>query len=435
MSRTKLIVTLIIAGEMVFGLPFHTARFFRPTFLEVFGFTNTQLGDLFAVYGITAMLAYFPGGALADRYTARSLLAASLAVTSLGGIYMATIPGPWQMAMLYGFWGVTTILLFWGALIRATRDWGGHDAQGTAFGILEAGRGFVAASVAALCVALFAWLMPDAVDMATDDERRAAFQAVILVYSLITMIAAILAWFIIPVPDYRKGPKPNPLAGMKIVLGRPVIWAHAAIIVIAYCGFKAGDFYALYAQAAFAMNEVDAAAFVTWASYMRPIAAILAGLVADRFDVTRSIGVAFLLMLVSYLALSVVTPAGPGTALIYLNVYLSFFAVFGLRGIYFALLEENQTPKMVTGAAVGMVSLIGFTPEVCFAPIAGRIVDAAPGMPGMHNFFLFLAAIALGGVLAVAWLLKLHRDGVESMWPARVLSANALEINTASNRS
>ncbi len=435
MSRIKLIVTLIIAGEMVFGLPFHTARFFRPTFLEVFGFTNTQLGDLFAVYGITAMIAYFPGGALADRYTARSLLAASLAVTSLGGVYMATIPGAWQMAALYGFWGVTTILLFWGALIRATRDWGGHDAQGMAFGILEAGRGFVAASVAAVCVALFAWLMPDAVDMATDGERRAAFQAVILAYSLITMVAAALAWFVIPVPDYRKGPKPNPLAGMKVVLGRPVIWAQAAVIVFAYCGYKAGDFYALYAQAAFAMNEVDAAAFVTLASYMRPIAAILAGLVADRFDVTRSIGIAFLLMLVSYLALSVLTPAGPGTVLIYLNVYLSFFAVFALRGIYFALLEVNRTPKMVTGAAVGMVSLIGFTPEIFFAPIAGRIVDAAPGMPGMQNFFLFLAAIALGGVLAVAWLLKLHRDGVESMWPARVLSAYALEINTASNRS
>ena len=50
-------VALVLAGELIFGLPFHTARFFRPTFLEVFGFSNTQLGDVFAVYGITAMLA------------------------------------------------------------------------------------------------------------------------------------------------------------------------------------------------------------------------------------------------------------------------------------------------------------------------------------------------------------------------------------------
>ena len=65
---------------------------------------------------------------------------------------MATIPGAMQMAMLYGFWGVTTIFLFWGALIRATRDWGGQAAQGTAFGILESGRGLTAAVVAVVAV-------------------------------------------------------------------------------------------------------------------------------------------------------------------------------------------------------------------------------------------------------------------------------------------
>ena len=108
--------------------------------LEVFGFSNTQLGDLFAVYGITAMLCYFPGGAVADRYSARTLLATSLIATGLGGLYMATIPGAMGMAVLYGFWGVTTIFLFWGALIRATREWGGGTEEGMAFGLLEGGR-------------------------------------------------------------------------------------------------------------------------------------------------------------------------------------------------------------------------------------------------------------------------------------------------------
>ena len=102
MPRVVLIVSLIIAGEMVFGLPFHTARYFRPTMLDAFGLTNTQLGDLFAVYGFTAILAYFPGGALADRYSARFLLSASLFATAAGGLYMATIPGVPQMAALYG---------------------------------------------------------------------------------------------------------------------------------------------------------------------------------------------------------------------------------------------------------------------------------------------------------------------------------------------
>ena len=117
-------LTLVIAGELIFGLAFNVPRFFRPTMLEAFGLTNTQLGDMFAFYGVMSMLSYFPGGTLADHFSARSLIAASLFSSAVGGLFMATFPGPTQMAFLYGYWGVTTILLFWGALIRATRDWG-----------------------------------------------------------------------------------------------------------------------------------------------------------------------------------------------------------------------------------------------------------------------------------------------------------------------
>ena len=55
---------------------------------------------------IVAMLAYYPGGALADRFPVRHLLAASLVATAAGGGYLATIPGPTGLALLYGFWGL-----------------------------------------------------------------------------------------------------------------------------------------------------------------------------------------------------------------------------------------------------------------------------------------------------------------------------------------
>jgi sugar phosphate permease len=136
---------LILAGEAVYALPFHVTRFFRPSVLEVFGLTNTELGTAQAVYGVVAMLAYFPGGPLADRFSARTLISLSLWTTAAGGLYMATLPGFHGSLLVWGFFGFTTILLFWAALIRATRDWGGSDEQGRAFGLLEGGRGLLAA--------------------------------------------------------------------------------------------------------------------------------------------------------------------------------------------------------------------------------------------------------------------------------------------------
>ena len=422
MPRLVLIVVLIIAGEMVFGLPFHTARYFRPTMLDAFGLTNTELGDLFAVYGFTAILAYFPGGALADRFSARFLLSASLFATAAGGLYMATIPDVQQMVALYGYWGFTTIFLFWGALIRATRDWGGDSAQGMAFGILEGGRGLTAAIVSSLGVAMLAAQMPENVELASDEERRAAFSSVILLYTGIAAFAGVLTWLLIPAPNRPEHSRPNPLEGMTLVLRRPIVWAQAAVVVCAYCGFKGTDNYSLYAVQVLGMNEVDGARFATWGAYVRPFAAVAAGLIADRFDAARSIGVAFVILLLAYLPLTFLVPEESVAILIYASIFISFFGVFAIRGIYFALLEENKTPAHVTGAAVGLMSVIGFTPDFFFGPISGRILDASPGVGGHQNYFLFLVAIMLAGFMAIAWLLWLRRQGVQKLWPLETKS-------------
>ena len=417
MPRVLLIISLIVAGEMVFGLPFHIARYFRPTMLDVFGFTNTQLGDIFAVYGLTAMLSYFPGGALADRFSARFLLTTSLFATAAGGLYMAMIPGAPQMALLYGYWGFTSIFLFWGALIRATRDWGGNDSQGMAFGILEGGRGLTAAIVSSLGVVILAAQMPENVELAGDEERRAAFRSVILLYSAITALAGVAAWVLIPVPDNPATSRPNPLVGMSRVVRRPIVWAQAAVVVCAYCGYKGADNYSLYAVQVLGMNEVEGARFATWGAYIRPFAAVVAGLIADRFDAARSIGVAFVILLMTYAPLTWLVPAAANANLIIASIFVSFFGVFAIRGIYFALLEENSTPKPVTGAAVGLMSFIGFTPDFFFGPITGRILDATPGVGGFQNYFLFLSGIMVAGFMAIVWLIWLRRQGVEKLWP------------------
>lgn len=113
----------------------------------------------------------------------------------------------------------------------------------------------------------------------------------------------------------------------------------------------------------------------------------------------------------------VVFQSAVGLNLIFANLLVSYLLIFALRGIYFALLEDNRTPVRYTGAAVGMVSFIGYSPDVFFGPISGRIIDAAPGLPGYQNYYLFLATTAICGLLVVAWLLRLHRLGPGRLWP------------------
>ena len=189
--RISTLVALIIAGEAIFFLPFVLARIFRPTLLDVFGISNTELGTYFSVYGIVAMASYVFGGALADRFPARNLMAIALWLTSLGGLLMTRIPGSTVMIIIYAFWGFTTIFLFWAAMIRATREWGGPGFQGRAFGWLEGGRGGTAALLGTVSFLLFTFF--------SVKQGSQAYQSVILVMSGITFLSGILVWYFVPV--------------------------------------------------------------------------------------------------------------------------------------------------------------------------------------------------------------------------------------------
>lgn len=408
MRRIGILLALVLAGELVFSLPFHTIRFFRPTFLDVFAISNTELGDLFAIYGIVAMLAYFPGGALADRYPARTLLAVSLAATALGGFYLATLPGVFGLAVLYAYWGFTSIFLFWGALLRATRLWGAEHAQGFAFGMLDGGRGLVAVAGAALAIALLAASLPVDVGSATLAEQRDGLRQVVLSYSCLTLAAAAAAWWLIPPALTAAEQRPNPFANMREVVTRPTLWAHAGVIVCAYCAYKGLDNYSLYAVEVLGRDEVEAARLVRDGSWLRPIAALSAGLLADRFSGSRLIAVMFVFLIASYGILSTLTSAG-GFAIA--NLFVTMFFAFALRGVYFAIMNENRTPAGLTGATVGLVSFVGFTPEFFFAPISGRILDANPGVEGHLHYFLFLAIISVAGLAVTLTMLWLNARG------------------------
>lgn len=410
MSRIILMIALIFVGELIFSLVFNIPLFFRPTVLEVFGISNTQLGDMFAIYGIAAMLSYFPGGVLADRFSPRILIVTSLLLTSIGGLYLATFPGIVGMRFLYGYWGVTTVFFFWGALIKATRDWGGNNSQGLAFGLLDGGRGLVAASCATIGVIILSVYMPDDARQATPLMRESGFRMVVWYYTLLVFLAAILAWFVIPTTKTEYKVIFNPLKNMAIVLRRPVIWAQAAVIVCAYCGYKSLGNYSLYAVQVLGMDEVEGARLASYGAWTRPAAALIAGLIADRYNATRSIIVMFFALCVMYGSWSLATPNDLGNFIIYANFFTTMIAIYALRGVYFALLEDNRTPKYLTGVAVGLVSVVGYTPDIFFPPIAGRILDANPGLVGHQNYFLFLSIIALLGAIAAVSLVFLNRN-------------------------
>ena len=148
------------------------------------------------------------------------------------------------------------------------------------------------------------------------------------------------------------------------------------------------------------MSEIEAARFGAATAYLRPLLAIAAGWLADRYRASSVTAALFVLGAVSYLLL----PWNHWPVLLYANVLVTIAVIYGLRGIYFALLGESAVPAEHTGTAVGFISVLGYTPDVFFAPLAGRLLDQAPGAAGYRHLFLLLLAIFIIGGCAIVLL-------------------------------
>jgi len=390
----------VIAGEAIFLLPFVLSRIFRPTFLDVFGITNLQLGTAFSLYGIVAMVSYFAGGPLADRFSARNLIVSALLATSLGGILMATIPAIGVLTALYAFWGLTTIFLFWGALIKTTRELGSIH-QGRTFGLLDGGRGLFAAVISSLSVLVFAAMLPAQVETATFDERSVALGRIIQGFAGMNVFSALLVWLFVP-----PTPKADTIAdgginldGLKQVMVMKTVWCHAVIVLCAYVAYKSTDDFSLYARDAFGYNEVEAAQIGTISFWMRPLAAVCAGLLADRFNGPVMLVASFALVMAGsmVIATGMIIPGLP--LLLVLVIATTSAGIYALHGLYFAIFGDAGVPALWTGSAVGVVSFIGFTPDIFMGPLMGYLIDNNPGAAGHQYVFGVVWGFALAGLV------------------------------------
>jgi MFS family permease len=401
LRRLLSLLVLIMAGETIFFLPFVLARVFRPTLLEVFGLTNFELGIAFSLYGVVAMVAYLPGGPLADAFSPRKLIATALLTTAAGGLVLALIPSLASLKLLYAYWGLTTIALFWAALMRATREWGGEMKQGSAFGLLDGGRGLLTAVTGSVMVAIYASLIPEDVASATMEQRTGAFRQIILIVAAMTGGTAVLVWFALPNSKGQGTAKVSDFnfRGVVHVFGMPTVWLQAFIIICAYVGFKATDDFSLYASDVLGLNEVDAAKTGTVSLWMRPLAAIAAGYLADRTSAAWMTVVSFALLAIGSLILGCDLIHAGMVGIFLMTMICASLGIFALRGLYYAIMEEGKIPVGFTGSAVGLVSVVGYTPDIFMGPVMGYLLDRSPGPTGHQHVFLVVFGFALAGLV------------------------------------
>ena len=395
---------LILAGESVFILPYVLSRIFRPTVLQVFQINNVELGLCFSTYGMVAILSYVFGGPISDRYSPRKLMSLALILTSFGGLVYAQFPGFYGLKILYGYWGFTTVFLFWSPMIKAARFWGKTSTQVKAFGFLEGGRGLVGALIGTIGVLVFAYFLNVSDSKFPNlEQSRNAFKYVVLLSSVIVAFVGFLVWKFMKVDqEIEKSVVLEKISLNKIkeVVFLPSVWLLMVIVMCAYVGYKVTDVFSLYALDVMQYNQVDSAEFATFLLYLRPLIAISIASFASRWENTLMLVIGFAVSFLGALLFSFGIITYSKTLLFLSSIFILAIGVYSLRALYFSIMEKGEIPLPLTGTAVGIISLIGYAPDIFIGPLMGYFLDKYNGIIGHQYVFALLSVFSLVGFFA-----------------------------------
>jgi MFS family permease len=392
------LIVLMVGSSVLYVLVYIRGTYYIPL-METLQCNNTQLGVMGAAYGLAAMLCYFPGGWLADRVSARKLLTISFVSTGLGGLYFATFPSFLECVLLHACWGIIISLTYWAAYVKAIRQMAAVTEQGRAFGFLEGGQGIVSGIILSLVLYLFIQL----------GSNKEALAVVINIYSVLCILTGIITWFVFK--EKEDNITSGDLWGDVIrVIKMPKVWMIALIIFCAYAAMSATQFLVPYSSGVFGASVAFGAGLSIVKDYIRPFVAVGAGIAGDRIGSSKVIFFGYFLLFVGLISLVLVPGKGSMLPVLVINSVVIYLAMFMIRALYYALLEEGDIPVSISGAAVGFIATLGYIPEFLVPFIGGRLLDIFPGTEGFHCFFSIIALLVAVGFLATFYWMRITKE-------------------------
>jgi MFS family permease len=395
---------VVLAAGSIYPLIF-LKQGYQESMLQVFNMTLPQLNTMYSVIGLVFVFGYAPSGYLSDVFSAKKLLAVSLFFTGLGGIWFAQIPSYEYVVIIFGLWGFFSVFTFWSAHMKIVRLLGNDNEQGKFFGILDGGRGLVEAILASLALFIFSGILGNSVEIV---DKREALVAVIYMYSAMLILVSVLV--MIFVQDDKKIIKANAIddkankfqwSYVRMLFKNKYVYLHGAIIFMGYIVFWTVYYIGGFLESNVGLSSVTVASIMVVVLWMRPIGGFLGGLLADKFGRTN-VQIVALLIASSCLILAAILPVGLGQTVFFPLVVILAIFFYTIRGTYWSLLGDYKLEAFILGTAIGVVSFIGYLPDVLI-PIANTALWNTFGPQGGYNAYFIVSGLSgfVGVVLVV----------------------------------
>ncbi|MGL5523742.1 MAG: MFS transporter [Aeromonas veronii] len=401
---TLAIIVLTIA--VMTELPYMRWAMYEPL-REALGMTNTEFGESMSLFGLLSMFLYIPGGLLADRVSHRKLFAGGAIGGGILGLWFMTLPSATEVLIIHALFSITNIMMVWPTMIKAVSVLGDESEQGKLFGIFEGARGLVLIGVTTTMTTI----------LAVFGSEAAGVSKVIGFVAIASMLCGILAWFLMEdnvEPADNRTSFSSIMHDMKMVIKMPSAWICAGIMFSVYCTYSVSTYMNPYMQQTFGLTAVMTGYLtVIRKDIIRLFAAPLSGYITTRVGGQNAKVISWyaIATIMSLIAL-IVAPEGSSFIVVMAITCVSSFCLYGMRGLYYAVIGEVGTPKYIYGAVAGFCSMIAFAPDAFNTILVGSWLDKY-GVEGYKMTFYYMIGTMLLSIALCYVLIAMKKKGIK----------------------
>lgn len=395
------ITVMALLYSVTYSIPYIKSIFYDGM-LEFTGVSNAKLGILMTIYGLGEVITPGIGGVIAEKYDYKKIIAFFSMVTGTACILMAMVPSFGMTLVVWGILVFSTLFMIWGTWFKAIRLLAPDNMQGRMNGLFYGigGLGYVVVNT----VSLYAY------NLFAEAGVVAGMKAVFITFGILSYVLGIATFFMLKSAgtyddievdeDVKTG---SIFSELKVVAKQRGVWYFGGALFCMYSTNIAIQYFTPYFTNVLGTAVVFSGFLAIIRSYgMRAIGAPLGGVLADKIGsiakviIVTTLGSLILILAVIMMPLQFKTVA----ILTAIMLLVSLFNNLGC-GIQYAIVSETGIKKSQTAAAVGLGSMIGFSPDVFQHVLFGSFLDNY-GNAGYTYIFIYGAVTAALGVL-IMW--------------------------------
>ncbi len=367
---------------------------------------NESAGWLLTFHMIGCTLLYIPGGYIADRFSPKKIIVVSLLGTGLLNLWYSFDPSYETGRIIWFLLAFTVGFAYWSGMIKAVRMLGTPEEQGRMYGWYNSGEGFFSASC--LGVATVAYGL--------SQVPLDSLQYAVWVQGGFCVLAAVMtAIFFDESIAQQNATEEDTFQFRDVgkVLANPWVWCVSIVVMCCYGAYTGQSYLTPYMTQFLQMSAVAGAVLgIVRTKGARFVGGPIGGILADRIGSSCKVIIGSNVLMIIFLSLFFVIPnAAEATVLSVALSLVVAVANFAGYNIMFATVEEAHIPRYLTGTAVGIISILGYSPDGFINALFGNWLDrfGETSVEAYHYIFMFLIAMCVVGSFFCFLIMRRHQ--------------------------